>query len=159
MNIFVLHQNPWRAAQAHCDKHVVKMILETAQILSTVIRKKHPTELLTELYKPTHINHPCVLWAEQSYPNMTWLYNLGMALCYEYKYRYGKVHASKKVIKVCGEIIPHCDYPQSGHTPFTQAMPAQYRQLNAVKAYRNYYKNEKADLLTYTKRPKPLWLG
>jgi hypothetical protein len=158
MNIFVLDLDPQKAAQYHCDKHVVKMILETAQILSTVIWKNYPDELLTELYRPTHKNHPCTLWAEKSYANMLWLYDLGKFLGEEFSYRYDKEHASMRVIKVAGLMKSLITYTEKGLTPFAQAMPNQYQESDVVKAYRRYYKYEKTQLLTYTKRGLPQWL-
>jgi hypothetical protein len=157
MNIFVLDKIPHMAARYHCDKHVVKMILETAQILSTVIHKSYPDGFLT-IYRPTHKNHPCTLWAGESYANMSWLYNLGMALCHEFYHRYGGEHKSKFIIWKAGRIMGYCDYNKQGMTPFAQAMPDKYKQKDAVQAYRNYYKYEKTKLLTYTKREVPEWL-
>ena len=98
MNIFVLDVIPRIAAQYHCDKHVVKMILESTQILSTVIQKQFPN---TELYKATHINHPCTIWAGNSKQNFQWLYNLTIALGHEYTKRYGKIHKSINVATNC----------------------------------------------------------
>lgn len=160
MNIFVLDLIPERAAQYHCDKHVVKMILETAQILSTVVVGKIP-QAREVLYKPTHKSHPCVIWASQSVKNMLWLASLGFALCEEFEYRYGKKHKSEKIIlnaTILGLTFPRIKYPEVELTPFTQAMPEKYRNDNPVKAYRDYYKNEKKHLLTYTKRENPPWI-
>ena len=81
MNIFVLDASPLRAAEMHCDKHVPKMVLETAQIMSTVLNEKG----LKGAYKSTHKNHPCTVWAGQSFANYMWTMALGMALGLEYE--------------------------------------------------------------------------
>lgn len=162
MNIFVLSKDPKLAAKYHCDKHVVKMTLETAQIMSTVVRELGFVKFSTGLkvYQSTHKNHPCVLWAQQSYENFMWLGELGAALANEFHYRYNKTHKSQDVIIQCAfiGIFEMDNFPIKGMTEFVQAMPAQYRNLNPVRAYRDYYIHEKSNLLTYTKREKPLWI-
>lgn len=155
MNIFVLDLDPEKAAQYHCDKHVVKMILETAQILSTVIHSHYYEPLV---YKPTHKNHPCVIWAGECWRNTNWVIQLGLFLCDEFTFRYGKKHKSESIIRLTVDLIPRLNIPGKKRTPFAQAMPEQYRDPDPVKAYRNYYIHEKAHLLTYTKREKPSWL-
>jgi len=109
MNIFALHDRSKIAARMHCDKHVVKMCLETAQILSTVVHTAGrwpgtPYEYADHnkpmnFYRPTHAKHPCVLWAGETKANFKWLQRLGVALCCEYFYRYGKTHKSLLVIQ------------------------------------------------------------
>lgn len=143
MNIFVLDLDPIKAAQYQCDRHVVKMTLETAQILSTV---------LDGPYRPTHHNHPCVKWAGVSKENADWLITHGLALGEEYTFRYGKVHKSVEVIK---SLSPD-KLVSLGLTPFAQAMPDQYRNPDVVKAYRDYYRGEKTWAM-WTKRRKPEW--
>jgi hypothetical protein len=83
MNIFLLDSNIKKCAQYHCDKHVVKMILESAQILSTVLRLNG----VDQGYKTTHANHPCTLWAGKSFSNWKWLRELASALNKEYRFR------------------------------------------------------------------------
>jgi hypothetical protein len=90
MNIFYLDPNPQVAARYHVDKHVVKMVLESAQLLSAahfVLDKNNEG-----MYKPTHINHPCSKWTRESKANYLWLYQLFKELSHEYTFRYGKVH-------------------------------------------------------------------
>ena len=89
MNIFVLSTKPKEAVKWYIDKHVVKMPLETAQILCAV-RKQYGDD--TAPYKATHIHHPCCQWAAESVENYVWLCILGIELCCEYTYRYGKIH-------------------------------------------------------------------
>jgi len=144
MNIFILDRDPVLAAQYQCDKHVVKMVLETAQIMST---------LTGGPYKPTHSNHPCVLWAKENLANYMWLSLHGEALCAEYTRRYGKQHKCQDVIARLGWHI--AEYPRS--IVFVQCMPEQYRQEDSVEAYRAYYRGEKARFATWTKREQPFW--
>lgn len=153
MNIFVLDLNTEKAAQYHNDKHVVKMILETAQILCTVLNNmgyKTP-------YRSTHQNHPCVKWASKTYDNFDWLRKLGLELCKEYTYRYGKIHKCQPLLEDL--IIPSFDkFSDKGSTPFVQAMPNEYKDKDPVKAYRNYYLGAKKHILKYTRREIPFWV-
>lgn len=148
MNIFVLDKNPYEAARLHLDKHVVKMPLETAQILSTICG--HP-------YRPTHKNHPCTVWARQSKGNYHWLVELGFALCKEYSLRYSKRHKCKDVI----ELLKHApDFiPDGERTPFAQAMPDDCKQEDAVLAYRAYYRKHKKHIASWKNRDVPEWMN
>ena len=155
MNIFVLDTCPTIAAQMQVDKHVVKMPLECAQMLSTVHRQYGSDDV--QLYKSTHKHHPCTLWAATSRANYAWLFDHFRALNDEYKYRYGNTHLSwLKLRDVLAE--PPAQMRDDDPTPFAQAMPDEYKHDDAVVAYRAYYINEKANLLTYTKRDQPTWL-
>ena len=154
MNIFILDDTPKRCAQQHCDKHVVKMILETAQILSTAHVIIDDNQIG---YKPTHINHPCTQWCCESRDNYDWLFELFEELCLEYKYRYGREHLSWiKYKNVLGE--PPENIRWIGQTDFVQAMPDTYKNSDPIQAYRNYYVNEKSNLLQYTRRLTPEWI-
>jgi hypothetical protein len=139
--------------QCYFDKHVVKMILEHAQILSTVC---HLQGLETE-YKPTHPNHPCTKWARESWDNYRYLYNLTVHLHDEWLYRYehpvGKLHKSYAAILK----LDKPDLPDIGLTRFALAMPDEYKQDDAVQAYRDYYKGQKQHLASWKKRPVPEW--
>jgi hypothetical protein len=149
MNIFVLDRNPKLAAEYHCDKHVVKMTLETAQILSTVLGGP---------YKPTHKNHPCVKWARESTGNFQWLWSLGMWLGEEYWYRYGgKTHKSAEIISNMRLRSGVCE-TDGPMTPFVLAMPEHYKGDCPVQAYRDYYRGDKFRFATYTYRPTPDWM-
>ncbi|MBT4785044.1 MAG: hypothetical protein HOO21_06795, partial [Candidatus Marinimicrobia bacterium] len=130
MNIFVLDNEVEKCAEYHCDKHVIKMILESAQMMSAVVRLQG----YDVGYKLTHKNHPCTIWARKSISNYLWLFKLIERLNAEYRYRYDKDinHKSFDMVKT----LPMPDLPVIGLTPFAQAMPEQYRNKNAVKAYR-----------------------
>ena len=151
MNIFVLDEKVEKCAEYHSDKHVIKMILESAQMLSAVVRLNG----YDVGYKLTHKNHPCTKWARESLSNYNWLKELTKLLNYEYRYRYEKDinHKSYDVVMT----LPTPKIPDIGLTPFAQAMPDQYKNKNAVKAYRDYYINEKSKFLTWTNRKTPIW--
>jgi hypothetical protein len=151
MNIFVLHDDPAIAASMSCDKHVVKMILETAQMLSTVAHSRgHRAP-----YKATHKNHPCTLWAGESKANWRWLIAHGLALCSEYTTRYDKVHKSQAAIEWCRDNPVGPDH--GVRTPFRLAMPDQYKCDDPVKAYRAYYHGEKSGFAKWAHSPTPTW--
>ena len=152
MNIFILDTDIEKCAQAHVDKHVVKMILESAQMLCAA-------KLLSNEdapYKLTHKNHPCTLWVRESQSNWIWLKNLARALNEEFKYRFGhkEDHLSWQKIKDLGPP----DIVDKGLTPFAQAMPEDCKQQDAVEAYRDYYRNYKEELFSWKKRSRPDWL-
>ena len=152
MNIFALNSDPILAAQNHVDKHVVKMPLEASQILCTVVRGLGGEAR----YKPTHKNHPCTLWAGECSGNYEWLVELGLALCNEYTYRYGKRHACEAVIREISAPLPALRIaPRSA---FALAMPEEYKQADAVESYRAYYRGEKQHLHSWKNRQPPVWL-
>lgn len=155
MNIFVLSECHSDNATFHADKHVVKMPLESAQIVSTILRKIGIDD--TILYKSTHKNHPCVLWAGNSYENLIWTIDYCINLCNEYTWRYNKKHASETVIWHARNLLPQIEYkiPKLGLTPHPQCMPDKYRHVNVVEAYRNYYLGEKHHIFKWTRRDVP----
>ena len=155
MNIFVLDKNPRIAAEMHCDKHCVKMILETAQMLSTAHRF-YNTPQAEKVYKQAHLNHPCTKWVRESKTNYRWALDLYLELLKEFKLRRGKAHKSGTLCNFFFEIP--ADMPDIGLTPFPQAMPPEYQQEDAVKAYRAYYMGEKAAIAEWNwGTPAPDW--
>ena len=176
MNIFVLSPNPWLAAQQMFDKHVVKMPLETAQMLSTVHRvldgeqtirlSKNGRKIKTWIH-PTHdeflyrsamVNHPCTIWARETVANYHWLVDHGLALCEEYTRRYGRRHASEDIIYWCGENPPQRILESYKQTPHPQAMPEYCKVPNdAVSAYRQYYLKEKKAIACWKHSEVPNW--
>ena len=158
MNIFYLDRDPQIAAQMMCDKHVVKMILESAQMLSTAHRvcggAGRAWIKRVGLYKMTHRNHPSTIWARYSFDHYVWLYKHMVALMKEYTYRYGKHHKTERLIE------PLSNVPaiyRIGFTDPPQCMPDQYRNRNYVTAYRNYYKGEKTFAKWEKGRKQPEW--
>jgi hypothetical protein len=152
MNIFFLDKDVELCAKYHCDKHIVKMTLESAQLLCSVhwiLGNEAP-------YKLAHKNHPCSIWARGSLSNYIYLCNLGLELCKEYKYRYGRIHSSEKVIEWCLNNVP--EIKDIGFTKPPLAMPDKYKCHDTIKSYRDYYINEK----TFAKwkfRNVPYWFN
>lgn len=168
MNIFFLSKKTSRCARWHCDKHVVKMILETAQLLYTAHWSLGEPDFSSapmrgdgELGYRSIRNpgHPSAVWTRASLVHYIWLANLGLALCEEYRHRFGdRRHA-------CEEHLfwlyahPPAELEDCGWTQPPQAMPETYRRTDSVPAYRAYYREAKARMLTYTGRTRPHWLS
>lgn len=180
MNIFILDRDPIIAAQLQCDKHVVKMIVESAQMLSTAHRildgtmekrpsksgrttvkyYKHPDNKMEDgLYKAVHFGHPCTVWTMESKANYAWHVNHFIALLEEYKYRYGKLHESRKLIPLLWNIPKNI--PMSTElTPFKLAMGSNPEcvQENPVEAYRAFYQTKQDRFkMVWTHRDVPEW--
>ena len=154
MNIFFLDTDVRKCAEYHCDKHVVKMILETAQLLCSA---HHTTpQVTTEVpYKLSHKNHPCSIWVRESLTNYLYLCELGLELCKEYTYRYEKRHKSQDVIEWCvTNKVNICD---KGLTEPPKAMPDEYKVKDVVDSYRNYYIGAKKTFASWKKREIPFW--
>jgi hypothetical protein len=181
MNIFVLDNDPVIAAQLQCDKHVVKMIVETAQLLSTAHRmldgtleqrlsksgRKQKYYALPDpdesiYYKACHHNHPSGIWTRESNTNYNWLYDHFIALCDEYTYRYGKVHATDTKLRDALRAVPK-NIPDTSLTPFKLAMgsnPECIDNSDPVGSYRSYYKTKKDRFkMAWTKRNTPEWFN
>ena len=154
MNIFVLDDNVKTCAQYHCDKHVVKMLIEYAQMLSTTVRLTTDENIG---YKITHKNHPCTVWVRESLSNWKWLRSLAKELNDEYRFRYGKEinHKSFDVI----ETLPEPNIYDIGLTEFPMAMPEHCKQKTVVASYRNYYINEKAYFAKWKDGNVPFWFS
>ena len=153
MNIFVLDTDPVLAAQMQCDRHVVKMTVETAQLLCAAFDSG------VAPYRRTHANHPCAIWTRATMGNFLWLVEHGIALADEFAHRYGKQHKSGDVIRWC---LFHYDLAHVDHTdevtPFAQAMPDEYRHDDPVAAYRAYYRGAKREIAEWRHtRTAPDW--
>lgn len=158
MNLFYLSTDPVTAAQSQCDKHVVKMILETAQMLSTAHRTLDPDADHGNLYKATHKNHPSTVWVRSARAHYLWAYRHFVALCDEYTARYGKVHLTDQKLRDRLACPPDGLDVSGEWTDPPQCMPEEYQQENTVEAYRHYYRVGKADILTYAHGPQPDWI-
>ena len=181
MNIFVLDMNPKTAAQLQCDKHVVKMIVESAQMLSTAHRmldgyvEKRPSksgktmvnywvhprqEMEDILYKAVHHKHPCTVWTQESVYNYRWHYDHFCALLEEYTYRYGKIHSTEKLKYWL--VKPPKNIPHVPFTEFKLAMKHQPQCMHegeTVRSYREYYKTKKYFNMMWSKRGVPEWFN
>jgi hypothetical protein len=143
MNIFILHYLAAVAARMYCDKHVPKMVVELLQQLgSAVIRHGATPDMMPLTKKGTplkggYANHPCTLWVGDSRDNFLWAVEHAIGLCYQYTKRFGKTHFCETGIKhlqSMSSMIPEGDL-----TPFALAMPDEFKQEDAVEAYRAYY--------------------
>jgi len=163
MNIFYLHPDPSKAAKYHCDKHVVKMIIESAQMLYCAHWVLNPEGLPENAYKMAHKNHPSTIWVRESYDNYIWLCSLAWWLCKEYQHRYGKnkIHKTEAHIEWLVTHPPE-NIPKIGYTTVRLAMPEEYKREDPVEAYRLFYKESKLksrNIVNYTKRPWPEFLA
>lgn len=158
MNIFVLSKNARKCARYHANKHVVKMILESAQLLCSahIVLDNNIVVEGTELYKLTHKNHPCAIWVRSSNENYIWLYDLFYELCEEYKFRYGKIHMCFTKFSDILVFVPK-NIPIIPMTNFALAMPDECKEDDAIESYRNYYVTNKNHLCKWTKREIPDW--
>jgi len=187
MNIFYLNNDPKICAEMHLDKHVVKMILEYAQLLSTAHRvldgeqspwfttaagrKKREWMLYDDrqniLYAATHINHPSAVWVRYSDKNYTWLVCLLNELCKEYTHRYGKIHKCERDGLVKALIQLPKNIQIKNFTEPTPAMPDDVKvlrevetdrfEIDSIKSYHKYYIHNKVHIAKWTKREMPLW--
>jgi hypothetical protein len=151
MNIFYLDSDPVLCAQYHCDKHLVKMLVEHCQLLSTAIRLNGIDDI--DLYKITHKNHPSAIWVRESRENFIWLCELTSEMFKEYTIRYNKSHKSFSVFEKCLDYI-HC-IPNGSFTNIPQCMPDDCKSDNPVIAYRQYYIKYKSHFAKWkTKTPE-----
>lgn len=171
MNIFFIDRCPIKSAQQLCDKHVVKMVLETAQMCSTAMHDWHsspdtmvdyPTDLLKNIYKPAYQNHPMTKWVRDLNCNLVWAIRHGLAIGEEYKYRYDKDHNSTSILQKIKDYMEHMGWwiilEDNRHSKPPQCMPDEYKCDDYVEAYRNYYRKDKAHILKWTNREKPEWI-
>lgn len=177
MNIFRVHDDPVIAAQSLCDKHIIKMIVESAQMLSTVHRmldgqletrlsatgrkmKYYNHHMDDVLYRAVHHNHPSTVWTRESKANYEWHYEHFVALCDEYQYRYNKTHATDIKLRSALEITPS-NIPDIGETRFKLAMgsnPECQFPEDPVKSYRLFYQTKQDRFkMVWTNRPIPEW--
>ena len=166
MNIFVTDPDPVASAQCLPDKHVVKMPLETCQMLSIVASHqwghgygdlpKKKTGTFYSTSKGAFRNHPCTIWAQE---NFRWLIKHGLALCAEYTHRYAKVHSCQLTLEYADIIFPTIECP----TPFTRAMPDEFKydtSIDTFTAYKTYIASKPWASSNYLRDPsrKPDWL-
>lgn len=177
MNIFYLDYDVKSCAIQHCDKHVVKMITEYAQLLSTCHRVldgqminamsntgkrkvkawQLPDDRESVLYRASHhAKHPCNIWLHKSKSHYDWLYNLFITLGDEYEYRYGRKHLAITKLK---DILKNPPYNliDNGFEDPPQAMPDEYKDSDTITAYRKFYNGPKKKFAKWKNRDKPYW--
>lgn len=179
MNIFYLDNNPRTCSEMHLDKHVVKMILEYAQLLSTAHRLLDGKEYMSKtdggrnirrwklednnleklLFKASHINHPSAIWCRANAHNYMWLAELLECTCIEYTHRYGKVHSVERsgLMQALKNNFPK-NISEGNFTEPTPAMPDDCKVPgDSIASYKKYYIEKKSHFARWTKRPKPIW--
>jgi len=164
MNIFALDLNTTKCAEYHCDKHVLKMPTETAQMISFVYYDKKlwntdKPELLMKFSK-NHSLHPCSLWIKDSLLNFMWSCELGIKLVEEYRFRYDSVKHNR-----CYDIFKFGlnnppDFDKWSMTDFALAMPNEFKtEKSSILSYRNFYTHDKCHLHNWKKRNVPNWIN
>lgn len=165
MNVFVLDENPNVAAQALCDKHLIKMQLESAQLLSTVVYLRTGVTH-AGLYKPTHIHHPCTQHMVKSWAYTQWVFNNARGMNAEYRLRYRKVysHASYFISVQAKAILEALEWPSETELVVPLAIHESIKGdrthapiAEAVQLYRQYYIEHKAHIATWNKSVQPSW--
>lgn len=181
MNIFVLDEDPYLSAKMHCDKHVLKMLIEHAQMMASayystigISRKKEIPKRQREVdslfrgwprknpngsdwpYGITHINHPCTIWTRESIQNFNWLWECSNHLCDVFQQRWRKKHSIKAIMQWMKQNPP--DLPTSKQTPFAQVFPDCYQQYGPILGYRRYYAMKTTYMaLKWDYSPQPDW--
>lgn len=183
MNIFVLDENPVMAAKLQCDKHIVKMILESGQMLCTAhrmldgtmeMRKSKSGKRMVKyfkledeakedlFYKAVHHGHPCTVWTMESKDNYDWHYNHFLALCDEFRYRYGKTHETDRKLRYALVDAPK-NIPTIPMTQFKLAMKSNPECMfpeDPVKSYQLYYQTKQDRFqMAWTRRQIPEWFN
>lgn len=152
MNIFYVDSSPVISAKQLVDKHIVKMPLETAQLLCCAFPSGEAP------YKRTHYNHPSAVWTRKSKENYQWLIEHGIALCGEYKRRYERDHKCLSVINWCSDNIHKLSFESTGFVEPPQCMPEECKVVgNSVIAYQNYYNTHKKDMYKWKNMSPPSW--
>ena len=174
MNLFYLHEDPKESAKLHLDKHVVKMVIEYAQMLSTAHRMLDGTQYTDAssgrriqrwrldnsnmdgvLYKASHINHPSTRWVRENAIQYKYAYDMFTALCDEYTYRYGKIHLTYTKLRDLLNEIPN-NITLGSYSEPPQCMPEDVKvQNDSISAYHKYYQEYKKDFAVWTARPTP----
>ena len=184
MNIFIIDRNPIIAAEMLCDQHVVKMVTESVQMLSTchrvldgkmeiapsrsgkrnVARYRLSDGRDSVLYHAVHYNHPCNTWIREDAIHYEWLSMHTVALNFEYTKRYKKTHACDSIIQYLVDVGPPLNIPNYstgsrllGNHRFVQAMPNEYKDPDPIKAYRNFYIGSKSKFARWRFTTPPKW--
>jgi hypothetical protein len=177
VNIFAIDKDPIQSAMWMVDRHVVKMVLETAQLLSTAHRILDGEQYIDKtktgrnikrwlladereqhLYSATHVNHPSAIWCRETNNNYNWLYCHFVGLLSEYTHRYGKVHKCQSMAEWL--MRPPYNIPVGYKTQVTPAMPDEYKVPgDSIASYRNYYRGAKKRMHKWTKREAPEWIN
>ena len=171
MNLFFLDFDPKKCAEYHCDKHVVKMILELCQLMYTAHRSLG-SDIPEDGYRSFNPQHPTCIWVRSSVENYVYTFKLCKCLCEEYTHRYFRIHKCESHLSFletvpCFEVLnknykvdqvfsSNKHFENNGNTPIPLAMPVEYTRKDTIQSYRNYYKSKKS-FVQWTNRPVPSW--
>ena len=177
MNLFYLDKDPEISATLHCDKHVVKMIIEYAQMLSTAHRMLDGTQYTDAssgrriqrwrldnsniedvLYKASHINHPSTRWVRENAIQYQYAYDMFTALCDEYTHRYKKIHATDFKLRGLLNQLPN-KITLGGWSEPPQCMPDDVKMESTLDAYHKYYAVYKKEFAKWTERDVPTFMS
>jgi hypothetical protein len=161
MNIFSTSPCPEQSAKWLVDKHCVKQILESCQLLCTAFH----TQGINAPYKPTHKNHPSSIWTRQSAENFQWLISHTYGILKEYSERYKKIHKSSQVLKWCDDHYHLLGFDSNDLTPFAIAISndsvcralSYFDTLSATEKYKAYYFFDKNHLASWKEKNPPYW--
>lgn len=175
MNIFFLSRSTAEAAKAHHDQHVIKMVIESAQLLSTAWHQLNPEYIKREpngntfllggkrIFAPSHTNHPMAIWVRENTANYQYCWNLGLDLADEYYHRWGQFHDEPRrhntqaILETLGNMPPALQEAEVMTNP-PLCMPDEYKRDDPVEAYRAYYNGAKLiGNPNYTNRERPEW--
>eukprot|EP00930_Biecheleria_cincta_P061015 TRINITY_DN46584_c0_g1_i1.p1 TRINITY_DN46584_c0_g1~~TRINITY_DN46584_c0_g1_i1.p1 ORF type:complete len:315 (-),score=57.47 TRINITY_DN46584_c0_g1_i1:115-1059(-) len=178
MNIFFLHMSPKQCAKMHANIHVVKMIVETAQLLCNVHRRQREhclppymtqRQMARIPYKESASGHRklgSMIWVAESLGNYRWAVQLGLELCNEYNAGRGRAagktskHKTQKVLEWLRDHEPN--FKIQRRTPVRTkhlAMPARFKKAEtSVQAYRDYYFSKRRTMeMVWPAGKTPLW--
>ena len=148
MNIFHLHKDPKTCAEYHCDKHVVKMILETGQMLSTAYRRHFGDN--DDLYKTAYPRHPMTVWVGNSGGNFSWTMKLLEHLLEQYNLRYNKIHTTSRIFNLLNTKHIYWKDLTGDFLDPPLCMPDDCKRDCYIFSYRKYYKEYKLRFAKYT---------
>ncbi len=158
VNLFFIDRDPVTCAHYHCNKHVVKLVIETAQMLSCAHQVFSPVHI-DGLYRKTHVNHPSTRWVREAPLQYRWAYDLFAALCTEYTHRYDRKHLSERLLPLLHNPPMQMNNGSTYWSDPPLCMPDVHKQAgDAVACYRDYYKVGKKHLHDYKRREMPEWL-
>lgn len=164
MNLFILSDNKRRSAIFHADRHIVKMPLETAQMLSFAYY--HPDlwdggiPPIIMGFSKTHDLHPCSKWIRESVENWKYAAEFGLELYEEYQYRYNQPDKHQRAFQIFHFALNNPPgLPSKGLTRFAEAMDDKFKISDCpITNYRNYYQNDKSHLFKWKMRQPPYWI-
>lgn len=154
MNIFYIHEDPIQSAKDLTDQHVLKMGIESAQMLSTA----HWMNGSEAPYKKAHVNHPSTKWTRESIQHYRWLAKHAKAILVEFTERYGKRHRTEDIVDWL--IVNEPKLEDKGFVPPPQCMPEEFKNPDTITAYRKFYIKDKLEVkkLKYAKAKQPAWI-